>query len=172
MFTAPICGPSGSKIARICALVCFSDVLNTKKRTTNHFYPIHIRDYWAVKSTCIARHQGINRLGTPACATSPTPSTLTLSLMNGTRHYTALPLWRNDTGRPLRTGWGGGGPVKNVLTNLHSQPSQSVPHEGSQRPCRDSSSPPHSRERQLLIRRRFLPRTDQVLWISSSLYRV
>ena len=45
LFTATMCGPTGSKIARICALVCFSDVLNTKKRTTNHFYPIHIRDY-------------------------------------------------------------------------------------------------------------------------------
>ena len=66
---------------------------------------------------------------------------------------------RGDADSALMFNRGDGGPVKNVLTNLHSQPSQSVPRERSQRPCRDSSSPPHSRERQPLIRRRFRPVT-------------
>ena len=59
LFTATMCGPTGSKIARICALVCFSDVLNTKKRTTNHFYPIHIRDYSSLHILVIGFESGM-----------------------------------------------------------------------------------------------------------------
>ena len=77
-----------------------------------------------------------------------------------TPHHQPLPFTLCH--HPTAVGRGDGGPVKNVLTNLHSHPGQSVPRERSQRPCRDSSSPPPSRERQPLIRRRFLPLQNRV----------